>query len=719
MPITTNDVGECVDAVLRRIGSRVVLALPLGIGKPNHLANEFYRRAARDPSINLTIITALSLRKPSARTDLEKRLLDPLVARVFGNYPELDYAHAMRRGEVPPNIRIIEFFLEPGAYLDSVHAQQNYLSANYTHVIRDVMAHGVNVIAHLVAKRGTNGSMELSFGSNADVTGDLLPLIEEARTRGHDCVLIGQVHGQMPFMTGHATLAPQRFDWIIEDERYDYDLYCPPNLPIGTVDHCIGMHVSSLVRDGGTLQVGIGELGDALVYALLLRHQQSAVYQEALTRISAGSAQKLIESEGGLQPFATGLYASTEMFIDQLLDLYRAGVLRRRVYDSLAIERLLASGALRERFNESVLDALLTVGIGPWLTQPQFAELQTYGVFRRDVEFSKARVRAEGGTWIDADLSDAASRARIAKECLGKELRNGQVLHAGFFLGPRGFYAALRELTESDRQQLGMRGVAYVNQLYGPEQELKILQRRDARFVNTTMMVTLLGAAVSDGLADGRVVSGVGGQYNFVSMAHALPGARSILCVRSTRFSGGKLTSNIVWNYAHVTIPRHLRDIVVTEYGVADLRGKTDQEIVAALLNIADSRFQDELLQQAKTARKIPADYLIPPGFRDNTPARLNRAFAEHRSRGFFSEYPFGTDLTADEIVLSRALKSLQARTTGFAGKLGAIVDAIARGKPLDQHTALLQRLKLDSPATLGERMLQRLVVTALKDTGN
>src|SRR6185503_5611671 len=219
MPITTNDVGECVDAVLRRIGSRVVLALPLGIGKPNHLANEFYRRAARDPSIDLTIITALSLRKPTARTDLEKRLLDPLVARVFGNYPELDYAHAMRRGDVPPNIRIIEFFLEPGAYLDSVHAQQNYLSANYTHVIRDVMAHGVNVIAHLVAKRGTNGSMELSFGSNADVTGDLLPLVEEARTRGHDCVLIGHVHGQMPFMTGHATLAPERFDWIVEDER--------------------------------------------------------------------------------------------------------------------------------------------------------------------------------------------------------------------------------------------------------------------------------------------------------------------------------------------------------------------------------------------------------------------------------------------------------------------------------------------------------------------
>jgi hypothetical protein len=233
------------------------------------------------------------------------------------------------------------------------------------------------------------------------------------------------------------------------------------------------------------------------------------------------------------------------------------------------------------------------------------------------------------------------------------------------------------------------------------------------------MMVTLLGAAVSDGLGDGRVVSGVGGQYNFVSMAHALPGARSILCVRATRFSAGALSSNIVWNYPHITIPRHLRDVVVTEYGVADLRGRTDQDIIAALLNVADSRFQDQLLAQARAARKIPSDYRIPDAFRDNTPGRLARSLAEHRKRGFFSEYPFGTDLTADEIVLSRALKSLQARTTGFSRRLVALGHAVVRGRPLAPHVPLLQRLRLDSPANLGERLLQRLVVTALKDLGN
>lgn len=716
MPIAVDDVGECVDAVLRRIGPRVVLALPLGVGKPNPVANEFYRRAARDPGIDLTIVTALSLRKPTARTDLEKRLLGPIVERVFGNYVELEYVHAMRRGDVPPNIRIVEFFLEPGAWLDSEHAQQHYLSSNYTHVMRDVLARGVNVIAHLVAKRTVAGRTELSFGSNADVTGDLLPLVDVARAQGKDCVVIGQVHSQMPFMTGHAMIAPERFDWLIESERYDYDLFCPPNPPIGTVDHAIGLHVSALVRDGGTLQVGIGELGDALVYALLLRHQQSKVYSNALRDIGTEYSSALIDAEGGRQPFAKGLFASTEMFIDQLLDLYRAGVLRRRVYDSLPIERLLASGEITERLDERVLEALLAAGVTPRLTDGTFAELQKYGVFRRDAEFANGRMRAPDGAWIEADLSSAGAREQIARDCLGRELRHGQVLHAGFFMGPRGFYAALRDLDDSDRAQIGMRGVAYVNQLYGPDLELRTLQRRDARFVNTTMMVTLLGAAISDGLADGRVVSGVGGQYNFVAMAHALPGARSILCLRSTRTSAGETTSNIVWNYGHTTIPRHLRDIVVTEYGIADLRGRTDSEVITALLNIADSRFQEDLLGKAKAARKLPQDYRIPLAHRSNTPQRLEEAFARHRAGGFFSEYPFGTDLTAEEIVLARALKALQARTVTRTGKLRAVLGALLSTNPPQSHHAYLKRMRLDNPSTFGERLLQRLVSRALRE---
>ena len=308
-------------------------------------------------------------------------------------------------------------------------------------------------------------------------------------------------------------------------------------------------------------------------------------------------------------------------------------------------------------------------------------------------------MRASGGEWILADLADPGSRARMAAECLGRALRNGQVLHAGFFLGPRGFYAALREMPDEERAQFGMRGVAYVNQLYGADQELRILQRRDARFVNTTMMVTLLGAAVSDALESGQVVSGVGGQYNFVAMAHALPGARSILCLRATRTHHGHTTSNIVWSYGHETIPRHLRDLVVTEYGVADLRGRTDEEIIAALLNIADSRFQQALLSRARTAGKIRADYRIPDAFRNNLPQRLELALKAHRDDGFFSEYPFGTDLTAEEIELARALQLLdgaQRRRPGTATACGWRPWRAAA--PLAAQAAALRRMGLEQP---------------------
>jgi hypothetical protein len=262
-----------------------------------------------------------------------------------------------------------------------------------------------------------------------------------------------------------------------------------------------------------------------------------------------------------------------------------------------------------------------------------------------------------------------------------------------------------------------MRGVAFINQLYGPDHELRVLQRRHARFINTTMMVTLLGAAVSDTLESGRVVSGVGGQYNFVAMAHALPDARSILCLRATRNRAGRTTSNFLWSYAQETIPRHLRDVVISEYGIADLRGRTDEEVIAALLNIADSRFQPELLARARAAGKIRADYQIPPAHRHNLPQRLSSALAPFRTRGFFSEYPFGTDLSGEEIALARALRFLEAHSGSAAARLVIALRALAHGAPRPDQRAALQRMGLDAPHGPAQRLQRRLIALALERT--
>jgi acyl-CoA hydrolase len=716
MPRIFDDVAECVEATLSRVGPDIVLALPLGVGKPNPLANEFYRRARRDPALTLKIFTALSLRAPSWHGELERRFLEPLVARLFGGCVPLDYVTDLHGAGVPDNVQIVEFFLDPGALLNVTHSQRHYVSSNYTHVARDVAAHGVNVIGQLVAKRSVEGRAEYSLGSNPDVTVDLLEHLAPQRRQGRDVVVVGETNRQMPFMFGQAAISAETFDFLIDHPRYDYDLFAPPNQRLSTVDYAIGMYGARLVRDGGTLQIGIGELGDAVVYGLQLRQQQNLEFREILQGLKATERfGATLDGIGGASPFEAGLYACSEMFIDGFLDLYRSGVLRRRVYDDVRIQRLLNEGSISERIDERFLAAMAQAGFASPLSAEDFAILQNAGVFRRDCRYSAGVIENSEGQSAAAILDTESGRRELLATCTGRQLTGGILLHGGFFLGPRGFYAALRDLPESERRQFSMCGVAFVNQLEGADQALKIAQRAHGRFINSSMMVTLLGAAVSDGLADGRVVSGVGGQYNFVAMAHSLPGARSILTLRSTREKNAAVTSNILWNYGNTTVSRHLRDVVVTEYGVADLRGLTDEDVAAALLNVADSRFQDGLKRQAQAAGKLRRDYQIPDMHRNNTPRALEERFVLARARGLFSEFPFGTDFTGEEIVLAKALAKLQQRMAGGWPRVKTLAGAVTtRGIPAGVRP-YLERMSLNQPQTRQEWLWQRLLIQELR----
>jgi acyl-CoA hydrolase len=715
--IRLDDVGECVEATLRRLGKRIVLSAPLAIGKPNPLLNEFYRRAARDPSLELTILTALSLNRPVGHGELERRFLEPFVARVFGDYPDLDYVKAARAGRLPANVQVREFYLQAGAWLDVESMQQHYTSVNYSHVVREALALGVNVIAQQVASRNVAGRDEYSLSSNPDTALDLLPLLDGARAAGRDFVYIGAVNRRMPFMLGGAVVPAERFDYLVDHPRYDYDPYAPPNLPIRDVEHAIGLNAATLVRDGGTLQLGIGELGDACVYSLQLRQQRNDAFRRALaaTGVAARHATE-IEALGGLGPFERGLYACTEMFVDGFLDLYRSGILSRRVYPHAALQRLLDAGEIGERVDVETLVALARAGVAE-IDAAGFAALAAAGLFAPGTRFAPpGQIVAPDGTRLAARLDAPEARAALAERCLARRLDGGRVLHAGFFLGPRGFYGALRELAEADRACFDMTRISYTNELLGPDYALKVAQRRRARFINTTMMVTGLGAAVSDALATGQVVSGVGGQYNFVAMAHALPEAHSILLVRSTRTTGSRTSSNLVWNYGHVTIPRHLRDVIVSEYGVATLRSLTDRDCVAALLAIADSRFQPQMLADAQRAGKIEKSYRIPDAQRNNTPDALAAALKPLRAEGLFSEFPFGTDFTAEEIVLAKALERLKARNATLAGRVGVLAAAALAPVGADELRPYLERLGLDRAATPSEKLYARLAAAAIAE---
>jgi hypothetical protein len=400
------------------------------------------------------------------------------------------------------------------------------------------------------------------------------------------------------------------------------------------------------------------------------------------------------------------------MLVDGFLDLHASGIVKR-VYPSARIQRLIDEGHINADVGEHTLVALNDAGVNR-LSYADFNEFRDVGLFRDDVHYDKGMLVAPNGVRITAGFDDAEDRAAIARHCLGERLRIGVLIDAGFFLGPRQFYERLNAMQPDVRRCFAMRGISFVNELYGYEWELKCAQRRHARFINSTMMVTALGAAISDALGDGRVVSGVGGQYNFVAMAHALPEARSILCLRSTRTAHGATTSNVLWSYGHTTIPRHLRDIVVTEYGIADLRGKSDGEVVEALLAVTDSRFQPELVRAAQLAGKLPRDYRLPERLRQNLPAVLERQFAPWRKQGHFAELPFGSDFTAEEIVLAKALRHLAGRTTSTGAKAIAVMRALLTGSPPATLTPYLKRMQLDTPRTFGERIERNLLAHSL-----
>ncbi|NBD94951.1 MAG: acetyl-CoA hydrolase [Gammaproteobacteria bacterium] len=614
---------QVVEETLASVGSNVVLGLPLGLGKPNRLVNAFFRRACEDSDVQLSIITALSLDLPRSKHWLEERLMGPIVERQFGrNYPRLAYLEALEQGPLPDNIELIEFYFQSGAALGKPAMQRHYISSNYTHVARDIADRGVNVVAQLIAGP-SDGRYSLSC--NPDVSLDLKRRLDQ--DPGRRCLVLGHCHPDLPYMVGDAEVDPTFFDTII-DQDPDQRLFALPRMPISVQDHAVGFHASRLVADGGTLQIGIGSLSDALVHSLILRHKDNDAYRRQIER-SVPDRVALDEHDR----FSEGLFGASEMFMDGFMHLHAAGILKREVFDELDVQR-------RANDGEAVADA-----------------------------------------------------------------DSGALMEGGFFLGSEAFYRFLRDLDDQQRPRFRMHGVGRINQLYGGNELLEIAQRRRARFINTCMMVTATGAAVSDGLKDHQVVSGVGGQYNFVAMAHAMDDGRSILMLRATRGEGSDRASNIVWEYPHVTIPRHLRDLVVTEYGVADLRGRTDEECIQAMVGIMDAQFQDELVDRARSAGKLDPNWRIPDRARRNRPEWVSEQF----SAGTFPEYPFGSDFTPIEQRLIPALQRLKALSRD---KWGLLLAALRADPASERET--LARLGLDRPKGWSERFYARLIASAL-----
>ncbi|MFT3789689.1 MAG: acetyl-CoA hydrolase/transferase C-terminal domain-containing protein [Rudaea sp.] len=713
-----SSVDACVERIVARAGSALCVAAPLGLGKPNVLLNALYRRVEADVSLRLDLFTALSLARPQAKSDLERRFVEPFLARHFGaDYPDLLYVGAQKAGRLPANIRIHEFYLQSGALLGVESAQRDYASLNYTHVARDLVDCGINVIVQLVAAREEAGRIRYSLACNPDVTADLIDRMRD--TGAARPYVVGVVHPDLPFVGNEAEVAADFFDALLFEQANRHTLFALPRAAIDPVEYAIGLHASALVRDGGTLQIGIGALSDAIVHALLLRQRDNATYRAALDAVGAQLGDGTLAARiGGLGGFAAGLYGASEMVMDGFMHLADAGILKRRVYDDYAIERALEDGGIGDTLHAHAADALYACGaLGPYIDKSEFARLIRFGLLPEGTQMGFTALQLADGSSLPLDLGSAEARAQWNRVLAGRTLREGRYLRGAFYLGSKAFYAWLRGLEGAAFDGLSMTRVSDINQLYGGRESLDALQRRDARFFNTCMMTTLLGAATSDALADGQVVSGVGGQYNFVAMAHALGGGRSVLLLRATREHAGKAESNLLWNYGHTTIPRHLRDVYVTEYGSADLRGKSDEDCILAMLAIADARFQDGLAAQAKAAGKLRGDFEIPRAWRANTRENLAAALKRGELAAHFPAFPFGSDFDETELRLLPALVRLKALSASRRKMAFFLLKSFISVPRVTDGEALMARLNLHRPATLAERLTRRLVLAALAET--
>lgn len=137
-----------------------------------------------------------------------------------------------------------------------------------------------------------------------------------------------------------------------------------------------------------------------------------------------------------------------------------------------------------------------------------------------------------------------------------------------------------------------------------------ISQNDNVVSINSCVEVDLMGQVCAEAIGL-RQISGIGGQMDFVRGANLSKGGRSIIALHSTTADGkhSKIVSTLTTG-APVTTSRCDVNYIVTEYGVAQLRGKTLRERARQLIRIAHPNFREQLAAEykARFGEKLPAE---------------------------------------------------------------------------------------------------------------
>lgn len=178
-----------------------------------------------------------------------------------------------------------------------------------------------------------------------------------------------------------------------------------------------------------------------------------------------------------------------------------------------------------------------------------------------------------------------------------KTLHPGKVI-AGFVLGSRQLYRYIH-----DNPVFELHPTEYVNDPFIIAQNDRMIS------INSALEVDLTGQVCADSIGT-KFYSGVGGQVDFVRGASRSKGGKSFIALASTAKNDtiSRITAMLKPG-AGVTTSRNDVHYVVTEYGVADLYGRSISERVQALVNIAHPHFRDELMTFARSQNYVGQTY--------------------------------------------------------------------------------------------------------------
>ncbi len=167
-----------------------------------------------------------------------------------------------------------------------------------------------------------------------------------------------------------------------------------------------------------------------------------------------------------------------------------------------------------------------------------------------------------------------------------KTLHPGKII-AGFILGTQRLYKWV-----DDNPLIELHPTEYVNDPF------VIAQNERMVAINSAIEIDLTGQICADSIGH-RLYSGVGGQLDFIYGASRSKGGVPIIALPSTAKNFSRIVATLKPGAGVVTTRNHVH-YVVTEYGVADLYGKTIRQRAQQLINIAHPVFREELTRQAK-----------------------------------------------------------------------------------------------------------------------